>query len=155
LLSPVNLFQMIGLAMLSGQLVMRSSSDAVYFVFRKGKLNYGFSLESRKKIGQILLDSGLITLDELDRCLADQKARARWKKLGTIAVEKGYLQLEDVVGLFFSQIKDLLLETLAWTTGSFTFYDSSPLDDDDIVLEENVDSLIFHCLVLLDENGAN
>ena len=153
LLSPVNLFQVIGLATLSGQLIIRGQDDTVYFIFTRGKLNYGFSKDSRKKIGQVLLDSGLITVEELDCCLADQKALPRWRKLGSIAVDKGYLKLADVVELFYGQIKDILFETLTWKVGDFSFFDSSPLTDDDIVLEESIDSLILQCLVLFDENG--
>ena len=154
LLSPVNLFQLIGLASLSGQLVIRSRHDTVYFIFTKGKLNYGFSKESRKKIGQILLESELLTVEELDICLADQKASVRWKKLGSIAVENGYLQLSEITDLFYSQIKDILFETLTWTQGSFTFVDSSPLTEGDIVLEESIDSLILQCLLLFDETAS-
>jgi hypothetical protein len=151
LLSPVNLFQMIGLANLSGQLVVRSTKNTAYFIFTKGKLNYGFSLEGRKKIGQILLDSQLITVDQLRTCLADQKKLEKWKKLGTIVVENGYIKHSEIIDLFYSQIKDVLFETLTWTEGNFTFVDTSPLNDEDIVLEENIDALILQGIVFFDD----
>ncbi|MDR3632150.1 MAG: DUF4388 domain-containing protein [Desulfocapsaceae bacterium] len=154
LLSPANLFQMIGLASLSGQLVIRGHRGTAYFIFAKGKFNYGFSQESRKKIGQIFLDSGFITLDQLNICLADQKSLAKWKKLGSIVVENGYMQLSELVEIFHAQVKETLFETLTWKTGSFTFVDSSPLTDDDIVVEANIDSLILQGLHLFDETNA-
>jgi hypothetical protein len=151
LLSPVNLFQTIGLATLSGQLVVRGTKNTTYFIFTKGKLNYGFSLEGRKQIGQILLDSQLITIDQLKVCLADQKKSEKWKKLGSIVVENGYVKHSEITDLFQIQIKDVLFETLTWTEGSFTFVDTSPLTDEDIVLEENIDALILQGLVCFDD----
>jgi hypothetical protein len=151
LLSPVNLFQMIGLAYLSGQLVVRGPENTAYFIFTKGKLNYAFSLEGRKKIGQILLDSQLITVDQLKACLVDQKKMEKWKKLGSIVVEKGYMKHSEIIDFFQTQIKDVVFEALTWTEGNFTFVDTSPLTDEDIVLEENIDSLILQGLVFFDD----
>ena len=154
LLSPVNLFQMIGLAYLSGQLVVRGPENTAYFIFTKGKLNYGFSLEGRKKIGQILLDSQLITVDQLKACLADQKKMEKWKKLGSIVVEKGYMKHAEIIDFFQTQIKDFVFETLTWKEGNFTFVDTSPLNDEDIILEENIDTLILQGLVFFDDVSA-
>jgi hypothetical protein len=151
LLSTVNLFQMIGLAGLSGQLVVRGPEKTAYFIFTKGKLNYGFTMEGRKKFGQILLDSQLITADQLEVCLADQKKLEKWKKLGSIVVDNGFLQHSQLTDLFHLQIKDVLFETLTWTEGTFTFVDTSPLTSGDIVLEANVDSLILQGMVFFDD----
>jgi len=155
LLSPANLFQMIGLASLSGWLVVRNAKNTTHFVCTKGKLNYGFSRKGRKKIGQIILDAQLITIDQLNVCLANQKTSEKWKKLGSIVVENGYLKQSEITDLFYIQIKDALFETLTWKEGSFTFIDTSPLTDEDIVLEENIDSLILQGLVFFDESHSH
>jgi hypothetical protein len=111
-------------------------------------------MEGRKKFGQILLDSQLITADQLEVCLADQKRLDKWKKLGSIVVENGFLKHSQLTDLFHLQIKDVLFETLTWKEGTFTFVDTSPLMSGDIVLEANIDSLILQGLLLFDDVGC-
>jgi hypothetical protein len=67
-------------------------------------------------------------------------------------VEVGYLQKSQLIDLLSRQIKDALFETLTWTEGNFTFVDTSPLTADDIVLDENIDSLLLKGLCFLDNN---
>jgi hypothetical protein len=152
LLSPANIFQLIGLATLSGKLILRNGSDAACFVFCDGKLSYGFLNRDRRKLGQTLLASKLITAEQLQVCLALQKASAPWKKLGKIAVENGYLDRSQISDLFYRQIKVALFEAISWQEGTFSFVDCAPFSSDDIILEENVDTLVFNGLVYLDEN---
>lgn len=152
LLSPANIFQLIGMATLSGKLILRNGSDAACFVFCDGKLNYGFLNRDRRKLGQTLLESRLITAEQLEVCLTLQKASVPWKKLGKIAVENGYLDRSQIRKLFYSQIKVALFEAISWQEGTFSFVDCSPFTRDDIILEENVDTLVFNGLIYLDEN---
>ena len=150
LISALNLFQLIGLASLSGQLMIRCPENSTYFFFTGGKANYGFSREGHKKIGQTLLEYQLITRGQLNICLALQQISETKKKLGSIVVEVGYLQKSQLIDLLSRQIKDALFETLTWTEGNFTFVDTSPLTDGDIVLEESIDSLILQLLFVFD-----
>ena len=85
-------------------------------------------------------------------CLALQQISETKKKLGSIVVEVGYLQKSQLIDLLSRQIKDALFETLTWTEGNFTFVDASPLSADDIVLDENIDSLLLKGLCFLDNN---
>lgn len=151
LLSAVNLFQLIGLAALTGYLKMSSAKNSIHFIFSEGKFNYAFSLDGHKKIGQRLLDAQLLTREQLTSCLAYQKAAEKWQKLGVIAVKNGYLQPAQLTDLFFSQLKSAFFEAITWVEGNFTFIDTSPLSSEDIILMENIDSLIMQGLVLMDE----
>ncbi len=155
LLAVPNLFQLIGLSALSGKLILRREQDAAYFIFAGGKLNYGFLTRDRQKLGQTLLASRLITIEQLKICLASQKASAPWKKLGAIAVENGYIERSQINKIFFRQVKDALFEALTWQDGTFSFIDSSPFNKEDIVLEENIETLVFSGLIHLDEAGSS
>jgi hypothetical protein len=155
LLSAVNLFQLIGFASLTGHLVVRYTENTTHFIFTAGKLNFGFSKKRRQKIGQALLDSQLITSDQLEICLTDQKTSQKWNKLGAIVVKNGFLRRSQVSDFFYQQSRDALFETITWREGRFTFVDNSPFTDEDIVLEENIESLIFKGLIFLDEMGRD
>lgn len=151
LVSAVNLFQLIKLATLSGHLVVNCAENSAHFIFTEGKLNYGFAREGRKRIGQILLDSQLITNHQLNSCLDDQKTADKWQKLGSILVKNGYLKHSQIIDLFQRELKTAFLKTITWSEGKFIFIDTSPLVEGDIVLEENIEALILQSLILLDD----
>jgi Domain of unknown function (DUF4388) len=151
LVSAVNLFQLIKLGSLSGHLMVYCDPNSTHFIFTEGKLNYAFSWRERKKIGQILLDARLITNDQLQACLDDQKTAEIWQKLGSIFVTRGYLQQSQLTKIFQRQLKSALFETLNWTEGKFKFVDTSPLIEGDIILHEDIEPLILQSLIMLDE----
>ncbi len=154
LLSATNLFQLIGLASLSGQLTILGSNNATHFVFTMGKLNYGFSREGHKRIGQILVESNLITTHQLEICLFKQKTSGKRQKLGSIAVENGFLLQSTLLDLFYEQTEGAFFQALAWTEGRFNFIDTSPLSNKDIVLEENINALVLKGLISLDHRSV-
>ena len=155
LLSATNLFQLIGLASLSGQLTILGSNNAAHFIFTRGKLNYGFSREGHKRIGQILVESELITTHQLEICLSKQKSSGKRQKLGSIAVENGFLLQSTLLDLFYEQTEGAFFQALAWTEGRFNFVDTSSLSEKDIVLEENINTLVLKGLIFLDNRSAN
>jgi len=155
LLSAVNLFQLIGLASLSGQLKMRCAENSIIFIFTGGRLNYALSREGHKKIGRILLESHLITTEQLRDCLVEQKTAKKWQRLGAIAVKNGYIQHAQITDIFFTQLKTAFFEAITWEEGKFEFIDTVPLTDEDIVLEENIEPLIMQALFLMDGGGVN
>ncbi len=154
LLSAVNLFQLIGMASLSGQLKMSCAKNSIYFIFTEGRLNYAFSRQGHKKIGQILLESQLITSDQLQACLTHQKTAIKWQKLGSIAVKNGYIQQDNITDIFFTELKVALFEVITWEEGRFTFIDTIPLTNDDIVLDENIEPLVMEACFFLDSGGS-
>ncbi|UCH34230.1 MAG: Flp pilus assembly complex ATPase component TadA [Armatimonadota bacterium] len=56
----------------------------------------------KKPIGQILLDRGLITQEQLDEALTIQTSTT--EKLGRILVDRGYVKEKDVLGAYAEQI---------------------------------------------------
>jgi hypothetical protein len=62
------------------------------------KLNTG-----PKPIGEILIEKGLITREQLDQALAVQKDQPG-EKLGIILVSLGFVSLKDVTGAYAEQV---------------------------------------------------
>jgi hypothetical protein len=142
------------MASLSGQLTMSCAKNSIYFIFTEGRLNYAFSRQGHKKIGQILLESQLITSDQLQACLTHQKTAIKWQKLGSIAVKNGYIQQHNITDIFFTELKVALFEVITWEEGRFTFIDTIPLTNDDIVLDENIEPLVMQACFFLDSGGS-
>jgi hypothetical protein len=57
-----------------------------------------------KRIGEILLERGLISRAQLEEALEAQRAEASRRKLGEILIEKGYLTYDVLIGYLESQI---------------------------------------------------
>ncbi len=152
LISPVNLFQLIKLAGLSGRLSCRCFDNSTHFIFTEGKLNYAYSERGQKKLGQTLLENRLITGEQLKLCLDHQKAAETWQKIGSIFVKNGCLKQAQLTAIFQKQLKSTLFETITWTEGKFSFSEDSPLVDGDFILDEDIESLVMQGLILLDED---
>lgn len=52
--------------------------------------------ERDKKIGQILQDQGLLSADDVDRILQDQRSSDEGRKFGELAAESGLVSLRHV-----------------------------------------------------------
>ena len=151
LISTINLLQLIKLASLSGRLLVNCVEKSTHFFFTEGKLNYAFSRQDQKRIGQTLLESQLITADQLKASLDRQMKADKRQKLGSILVQNGYLTQAQLADILKKKVESVLFETLSWTEGEFRFIDSSPFVEEDILLEEDLEPLILQALVLLDE----
>ena len=129
---------------------MSCARNSIHFVFSDGKLSYASSRVGHKKIGQFLLESRLITTEQLKICLAEQKTAEKWQKLGSIAVKNGYLKESHLTNLFYEQLKEAIFEVITWEEGKFIFVDTSPMTEEDIVLEENIEPLLMQAVILID-----
>ena len=70
------------------------------YVFKR---NGGSELQpKRKKLGELLVESGLLDSDKLQIALEEQKTS--WKKLGDILVEMGFVSDETLVKTVAKQI---------------------------------------------------
>ncbi len=47
-------------------------------------------------LGQIALEKGFISQDELDECLRDQESGPQWRQLGMILLDKDYITEDDL-----------------------------------------------------------
>ena len=57
---------------------------------------------ARKRMGDILLDAGVITNEQLTEALAEQKASN--KRLGQILIEKGFISEEKLMEVLAEQL---------------------------------------------------
>ncbi|HCL57040.1 MAG TPA: hypothetical protein DHW82_08555 [Spirochaetia bacterium] len=62
------------------------------------------------QIGQMLIQEGLITKEELNVGLALQRYKRKNQKLGEILIDIGYLTIKDFEQILFMQLQDIDLE---------------------------------------------
>lgn len=149
-----NIFQLFDFAALSGRLEVQATNNNGSFYFKQGALIYGMLQISRRKIGEILLESHMITAQQLQECLSLQEQMRPQRPFGQILLEKGYI---DPVGLdetLLRQIKEAFFETLSWQEGTFVFYHNQAPTPEAIQLKARVDHLLLEGMVYLDDMAS-
>ena len=78
-----------------------------------------------KSLGQILIESNLITSSQLEETLAEQKLSAENKKLGELLIEKEFVTQENMLRALAMQL-------------DLPYYDRLPINDIDPALVDNI-----------------
>ena len=101
-----NIFQLLDLAALSGKLEVHAPENSGSFYFTKGVLTSGMLQINQRKIGEILLESQLITEEQLQECLLLHKQSQFQRRFGQILLEKNYIQPSLLDDSLHRQIKE-------------------------------------------------
>ena len=146
-----NIFQFLDLAALTGRLDIRSPANSGSFYFRTGALTHGVLRVSQRRIGEILLESNLITTDQLQECLRLREQARPPRRFGQILLDQGYIPPAKLDGSLLQQMKEAFFETLSWHEGSFSFYPKLVPAPEEVQTRARIDSLLLEGMVHLDE----
>ena len=146
-------FQLLYFASLTGKLILLNPPDKATFHFVKGQLTWGSLHTKQKQIGQRLLDSELITEEQLNECLTIHINEKNKKRLGEILLEKGFLQSDLLHHSLKEQAKEAFFSVLSWKTGTFAFISNFTSDEDEVSISERIDHLLLEGVVQIDSNS--
>ena len=150
-----DIFQLFDFAALTGKLEVHSPVNSGSFYFRNGVLTSGMLQVNHRKIGQILLQSDIITETQLQECLQLHEASSPPRRFGQILMEQGYIQAEMLDDSLLSQVKDAFFEALSWHEGSFLFYQNETPANEEVQLYARIDHLLLEGMVYLDNSNAD
>ena len=68
---------------------------------------------NKKKLGELLVDAGLISKDQLEQMLAKQKASGR--KLGELLIEEGWVEEKQIIEILEFQLKIPIIDFSSFT----------------------------------------
>jgi len=109
----------------TGVLVASASYASALVGFREGEVLWASSALG-PKLGDVLVERGLLRRDKLDAALWVQKQDREWRALGRVLVDVKVLP-EDVVALAAGeQITRILSDILRWDHGTFRFDPREP-----------------------------
>lgn len=81
----------------------------------------GASTSTTNRLGELLVEAGLIDAYTLDSMVAEQRATRKPRPLGVLVVERHLLSTVQVRPVLEKQVLAALAEMLAWTDGQFAF----------------------------------
>jgi hypothetical protein len=149
-----DIFQLFDFAALTGKLEVFSPTNSGTFYFKKGSLIHGVLQVSPRRIGEILLESRLISPEQLQECLRLHEHQHPKRRFGQILVEKGYIPPERLDESLLSQIKESFFETLSWQEGSFLFYQNQEPKPEEVRLYARIEHLLLEGMVRIDRLQA-
>jgi hypothetical protein len=149
-----NIFQFFDYANSSGELRVVSEQNNASFFFQKGMLIFGALSVNQKKIGDMLLESNLITAAQLSQCLDIHAQHGRRRRLGDILVKKGFLEFESLAEILKIQAREAFFTTLSWRKGMFFFYADQYPSKEEILINDRIDHLLLEGIVRIDNSSS-
>lgn len=124
-LSVDDLFFLIGLKKLSGNLTITNVPQAVVAVFEEGRLLHLQSQDGplTNRLGTMLVRGGLLSESQLEEAI-EVNVRTG-KPLGYVLINAGFLTQEKLQGPLKLQIEEHLQKVFSWKQGTFAF---EPMD---------------------------
>jgi len=148
---PPLLFQMMALGQANGLLTMRSRAGTSEVYFQAGQLVFARDGGQTETLGEELVRRGML---EKSDCEAAARERARHRdgpRIGGILVRKGKIRREEIESLVRDRIKETIYRVVDWREGRFTFEGGVEPEEEDILLDVQLESLLLECMTRLDD----
>ncbi|MBW3619853.1 MAG: DUF4388 domain-containing protein [Actinobacteria bacterium] len=104
------------------------AADARIF-FRSGDVYWALSPTPRARLGDRLVNAGLLSQEQLDEALEAQRGSAERTKLGALLVERGLVSRDAIRVFVQEQILDALFEVMGWHQGTYVFNPGEVADE--------------------------
>jgi hypothetical protein len=117
----VDVIQLLHATGKSGTLTLRSTKGESQLVFHGGYIVSANHVNNSVRIGQILLDMGAISKEELERALHEQQMAGHLRKpIIQTMIEAGRIRTEDAYQGLEVLIEMTIVEVLTWDKGTFS-----------------------------------
>ena len=150
--SLADIFQLIGLQRKTGVLTLRGKDDTVTVTFLDGKVVGADSLNRRleNRLGSVLIRSGTLTQDQLNRALEIQKETLQ--RLGFILTHYGIITSDALKHAIQQQIMQIVYRLFRWKDGDYQFSQETTIEyDRDNVTPITAESVLMEGARMLDE----
>jgi len=146
-----DILQLIYFQRKTGILTLEGKLDKVKFLFMDGNV---VGAESKRRIdanrlGKILLKRGLIGEGDLQVALEEQKKTKA--KLGTIIIQKEFVDKEIIGEIINSQITETVIQIFNWKQGTYEFTSQSIPQDKVLSTSLDTQHLLMEGLRIVDE----
>jgi DNA-binding HxlR family transcriptional regulator len=105
----------------SGWLSLSNETSYIVFTFRRGQLVAARSNDATQRLGQVLVNNGAISEEQLEEALTIQRSSEDPRALGTLLVQHGFLTRERLQSALVAQFGELIFRLLINPTGQFRF----------------------------------
>lgn len=147
-----DVLQLLALGQKTGCLSLTDRANLGYIYFEQGRITHASIVNRRDRLGDMLLNSGRITKEQLDAAV-ERQASDRDKRLGAILVELGALDRAELERYMRVQVEEAIYYLFTWQRGSFQFEVDDRPDESEFSLSINPESLLLEGARRIDEWG--
>ena len=148
--SLADVLQLLALGQKTGCLTVTDRMNLGYIYFERGRIIYASIVNRRDRLGDVLLKTGKITVEQL-RAGIEQQSRERDKRLGEILVMQGAVTRGDLESCMKVQIEEAVYFLFTWSRGNFTFESDVRPAEQDFLVSINPESLLLEGARRVDE----
>ena len=116
-----DLLYLITLRSLSGHLRLRRGQEDALLEFRTGRLVRVTSSQAAVPLGELLVQRGLLTPQQLALALQWQASNPEQLPLGTVLLVRRLVSRKALQAVLTAQAEAILYEVLVWAHGTFAF----------------------------------
>ena len=133
----------------TGVLTVSRDDEESRVFFEQGTIVYASASLKEARLGSLMRNDGVISLQQLQKCLAHAKEEKM--HLGKILVDKGYISLDTLKKYNTKQVETILYNLLFWKQGRFEYKDAKLNLKGMIVTQLNPMKLILEASRRIDE----
>ena len=122
----------------TGMLKLEKGNERLGLTFENGRLVFAAANNPDYRLGPRLLRRGLVTLRQLEDA---GRAIRPGRRLGTVLVEEGILDQEELVRGVLDQTRDIILLAFRWASGEYRL-EPGPAPGEAITLDMSTPQLI-------------
>ncbi len=145
-----DVIQLLFLGRRTGCLALADRHNFGTIYFEEGHITYASIVNRRDRLGDIMLRSGRISAEDLQRAV-DQQESDREHKLGEILVERGAIARQELERYIRLQVEEAVYYLFTWTSGTFNFEAGVRPDREDFLFRINPESLLLEGARRVDE----
>ncbi len=147
---PIAVFQMMNIAQVTGELTIDNGQNSARVYFYGGDLVGAEISERSLKLGEYLVQRGIVTQKQLDSVLVRNR---KGKRIGNLLVENDILDKATLFGALEEQVKEVVYEVVRWEKGMFQFKVGKTAPNREIVINIPLDHLVLEGVKRMDEEG--
>lgn len=136
-----DVLQLLALGQKTGRLSVADRTNFGSIFFNRGRITYASIVNRPDRLGEILVKHGRLDPDRLASAI-DLQAKDRYKRVGQILVEQGWVSREDLEHFVRFQIEEAVYLLFTWAQGTFKFEADVHPDPGEILVSINPESLL-------------
>lgn len=145
-----DVIQLLTLGRRSGCLSIADRQNFGYIYFDEGRLIYASIVNRRDRLGDLLVRSGRLAAEDLQRAV-DAQAQSPERKIGELLVDAGLLSRQELEDYMRVQIEEAVYLLFTWNSGSFNFEAGVRPEREDFLVSINPESLLLEGARRVDE----
>src|SRR5215469_8525389 len=147
-----DVLQLLAMGKKTGCLSVTHRDNFGYVYFDRGRIAFASIVNRRDRLGDLLIQAGLLTRENLDAALEVQGEQPE-RRLGEILIGLGYVTREALHDQVRTQIEEAVYFLFTWSHGTFSFEPDVRPDEHGFVVSINPESLLLEGARRVDEWG--